>query len=124
MRLASLSVIAIVDDDRAMRAALCDLLEVEGFRASAFAGGAQFLDRADAFDCVITDVSMPGIDGIALQRQLRARGSAIPVIFVTAIADPATCACAMRDGASAWLAKPVAEAALFAALDAALPWGG
>lgn len=119
-----LSVIAIVDDDQAMREALYDLLEVEGFPACAFAGAAQFLNQAGDFDCVITDVSMPGIDGIELQRRLRARGSAMPVIFVTSLADPSACACAMRDGASAWLAKPVADGALLAALHSALPQGG
>lgn len=117
-------VIAIVDDDQAVREALFDLLQVEGLPACTFEGAARFLELAGDFDCLITDVRMPGIDGIELQRRLRACGSAMPVIFVTSLADKAVCAAALQDGASAWFAKPVGEAELLDALHVALRRGG
>lgn len=111
-------VIAIVDDDLAVREALCELLQVEGMAALGFARALAFLDRASEFDCVISDVRMPGIDGLELQRRLCARGSAMPLIFVTSLADAAARDHALRAGAVAWFAKPVADAALLATLRA------
>jgi len=113
-------VIAIVDDDRAVREALCEFLQVEGMAALGFERAAAFLDRASEFDCVISDVRMPEMDGLELQRRLRACGSAVPLIFVTSLADETACAHALRDGAIAWFAKPVADAALLGALRVAL----
>jgi two-component system, LuxR family, response regulator FixJ len=126
LRLSKPPVIAIVDDDEAVREALCGLLEVEGLSARTFAGAADFLagDVAGGFDCLITDVRMPETDGLALQRMLRARGSAMPVIFITSSSDEAARASALRDGAFAWLTKPVADALLLGALRAALGLDG
>jgi FixJ family two-component response regulator len=111
-------VIAIVDDDEAVREALFDLLQVEGLAARTFDGAAAFLDEATPgrFSCLVTDVRMPEIDGLELQRHLRARGSAMPVIFLTSSTDDATRARALRDGAAAWLTKPVADETLLGAL--------
>jgi len=114
--------IAIVDDDQAMREALFDLLQVEGFSARAFADAAAFLAAAAVteFGCLLTDVRMPGIDGIELQQCLRARGSSMPVIFVTSDEDGVTRTQAMNDGATAYLTKPLANAELVRSLDLAL----
>jgi two-component system response regulator FixJ len=114
--------IAIVDDDDAVREALFDLLQVEGLSARMFANGAAFLADAetDRFDCVVTDVRMPEVDGIELQRQLRALGSRMPVIFLTSSVEEATRARALEEGAAAWFTKPVADEALLQALRAAL----
>lgn len=120
--LPSLPLIAIVDDDDAVREALFDLLQVEGLEARTFADGAAFLgDPAiDRFDCVITDVRMAEVDGLELQRQLRASGSSVPVIFITSSVEDTTRLRAVREGAAAWFTKPVADEALLAALRAAL----
>ncbi len=59
------------------------------------------------FDCLITDLSMPGYSGIDLLRRLRSLGSPIPVIIVTADASPATRSHATQEGAHAYLTKPV-----------------
>jgi len=114
--------IAIVDDDDAVREALCDLLQVEGLAAHPFADGAAFLadERAVGFDCIVTDVRMPEIDGLELQRRLRARGSRVPMIFITSSVEESTRARALQEGAAAWFNKPVADAALLDALRAAL----
>jgi FixJ family two-component response regulator len=114
--------IAIVDDDRAMREALLDLLQVEGLPARTFGDAAAFLASAAVteFGCLITDVRMPGIDGLELQKCLRARGSSIPIIFVTSDEDEATRAQAMSGGATAYFTKPLANAELVRSLALAL----
>jgi FixJ family two-component response regulator len=118
------ALIAIVDDDEAMREALFDLLQVEGLSARTFGDAGTFLASVanDAFDCIITDVRMPGIDGLELQRRLRARGLSIPVIFVTSAEDETSRAQAMADGATAYFTKPLANADLVHQLSLALRW--
>lgn len=121
-RLSNPPLIAIVDDDDAVREALFDLLQVEGLSARMFANGAAFLAdaAADRFDCVVTDVRMPEVDGLELQRRLRAGGSSMPVIFLTSSVEETTRTRALEEGAAAWLSKPVADKALLHALRAAL----
>jgi FixJ family two-component response regulator len=72
------------------------------------------------FDCLITDVSMPGRSGLELQERLRHLGSSMPVIIITADTSPATRSRAMRGGAHACLTKPVSGEALFRHLQSAL----
>lgn len=114
--------VAIVDDDRAVREALCDLLQVEGLSARAFDNAAAFLAKfgLSGFDCLITDVRMPEIDGLELQRRLRALGSPLPVFFITSYDDEATRRRAFQGGATAFFAKPVDEEALLRTLRALL----
>ncbi|TGX56295.1 response regulator [Sphingomonas gei] len=115
-----------MDDDGAVREALCDLLLVEGLLARPFDGAAAFLAQADVgeVDCIVTDVRMPEIDGLELQARLRAQGSSVPVIFITSSVADSTRAQAMRGGATAWFTKPVADQALLDALRRALGQGG
>jgi FixJ family two-component response regulator len=103
--------IAIVDDDQAVREALFDLLQVEGLPARMFENGAAYLADAHCmeFGCIITDVRMPEVDGLELQRRLRDCGSAIPVIFITSSVNEGTRERALSDGAVAWFTKPVAD---------------
>jgi two-component system, LuxR family, response regulator FixJ len=114
--------IAVVDDDEAMREALCELLQ-------ALAMSCRTFDRAEAFlaaytpgefDCLVTDLSMPGMGGQELLRKLRALGSSIPVIVVTSATDSPSRARAMANGAFACLTKPVSEDVLLRHLAAAL----
>lgn len=72
------------------------------------------------FDCVITDVSMPGHSGLDLLQRLRSIGSTIPVIIVTADTSPTTRSRAMSRGAQAYLTKPVSSEALDHHLQSAL----
>jgi FixJ family two-component response regulator len=115
-------VIAIVDDDEAVRDALCDLLQVEGLAARPYESGRALLadETARDCDCLVTDVRMPEIDGIELQRHLRAHGWTMPVIFITSSDDSLARARAIECGAAAWFTKPVADKALLGALRAAL----
>jgi two-component system response regulator FixJ len=124
-RLSKVPVIAIVDDDEAMRDALCELVQVMGFSTEAFDCAAAFLAglAPGRFDCLITDVRMPGMDGIDLQRRLRALGSTMPVVMITSAPDPAGRARALEGGARAYLAKPVDDCALLDHLRSALGHG-
>ena len=84
--------IAIVDDDESMREALSELLEVFELPSRVFDGADAFLAAYApvAFDCLITDIRMPGMSGLELQQKLNSLGSTIPVIVVTSSNDPLT----------------------------------
>lgn len=119
-------VVAVVDDDRSVREALADLLQVEGYRTRVFGEGRSLLAAPglDEIACVISDVRMPGMNGLDLQRHLRAMRPRLPLIFITSSADETLRAAAMREGALAWLAKPVSDDELLAWLGAALSSAG
>lgn len=119
------SLVAIVDDDADVREALRDLLEVEGLAVRTFDSASAFLAGVqEGFGCLVTDVRMPGLDGLELQRRLRARAYDIPVIFLSASTSEATRERALSEGAAAWLSKPVSDDALLAAVRRALDRDG
>jgi two-component system response regulator FixJ len=114
--------VAIVDDDDDVREALSDLLVVLGLSCRTF-------DRAEAllsaygpgvFDCIITDVRMPGIGGLDLLRRLRSLDPTISVIVITSDTNPKTCSQALAIGAHACLTKPVEDDVLLGHLKSAL----
>lgn len=102
-------VVAIVDDDQAVREALCDLLEVTGVATWGFADAESFLSAhaQRAFAGLITDVEMPGMSGLELLERLRGLEPALPVIVVSAAADARIRLRALEGGARAYLAKPI-----------------
>ena len=114
--------VSVVDDDESVRESLPDLLQMLGFRAEAFSSAEEFLesDAVDRTQCLILDVSMPGMSGPELQRKLRARGATTPIIFITAHADDGVRLGLLEQGAVECLFKPFSESVLLAALDAAL----
>jgi FixJ family two-component response regulator len=114
--------ISIVDDDETAREATADLVNSLGYRTSTFAGAEQFLESNAVKDtsCVITDLQMPGVDGLELQKQLAATGHSIPVIFVTAFPQEKARQRALNAGAVAFLSKPFLEASLIESLETAL----
>jgi two-component system, LuxR family, response regulator FixJ len=103
--------IAIVDDDEAIRAALSELLLVEGFACTAFDGAAAFLAEYErqSFDCLVTDMRMPGMTGLELLEHLHQLGSAPPAIVLTSVVDDQIQRQSHILGARAWLTKPVAD---------------
>ncbi len=115
------ALIAIVDDDQSFREALDSLLRLIGFRTAIFASARDFLDSPQFPDvsCVILDISMPGMDGLELQRHLVATHP-IPIIFITDLRDAKTREQAVRAGAISFLNKPVSEETLIDALNSAL----
>jgi FixJ family two-component response regulator len=116
------ALIAIVDDDQSFREALAGLLRLIGFRTAIFASARNFLDAPQLpnVSCAILDVSMPGMDGLELQRHLVA-AHPIPIIFVTDVRDAKTREQAVQAGAISFLNKPVNEETLIDALNSALP---
>jgi FixJ family two-component response regulator len=116
------SVISIVDDDEIAREATADLLSSLGFRTVTFDSAEKFLESAEARDtsCLITDLQMPGLNGLELQRHLIAIGREIPVIFVTAYWQDSARQQALGAGAVAFLSKPFQETFLLDSLEVAL----
>ena len=114
--------VSVVDDDESVRESLPDLLREFGFDAEAFSSAEEFLesDPDGRTLCLILDVSMPGMTGPELQRELVRRGSKIPIIFITAHADDTVRPTLLAEGAVECLFKPFSEAALLAALQTAL----
>src|SRR5258708_7756958 len=117
----SQALIAIVDDDQSFREAMRSLLKWIGFRTAVFASARNFLDSPQfpSVSCAILDVSMPGMDGLELQRHLVATHP-IPIIFITDLRDAKTREQAVRAGAISFLNKPVSEETLIHALNSAL----
>jgi RNA polymerase sigma factor (sigma-70 family) len=111
----------IIDDDAAVRDALGLLLGLRGYRTTVFANAASFLGalRPDWRGCLIIDIRMPGMDGLALQRELHERECAIPVIIITGHGDVASAREAFRAAAVDFLEKPLDEARLLQAIDEA-----
>jgi FixJ family two-component response regulator len=101
-------IVAIVDDDDAVRDATAGLVRSLGYSVSTFTSADEFLksQHLDDTSCLITDVQMPGLSGLDLQDRLAADGRGIPIIFVTGYPNEAARARAMKAGAVAFLAKP------------------
>jgi FixJ family two-component response regulator len=114
-------VVAIVDDDPGMQVSLSDLLRARGFTTSVFSSAEDWLERGASVgaDCMLVDVYLGGISGLELQRRLRASGSTVPVIFMTARYDEATRSQALEAGGVSLLCKPFPAAQLIAAIETA-----
>lgn len=115
-------VICIVDDDNWARSGLEDLILSLGYKARTFASAEQFVDSGAVKDatCLITDLHMPGLSGLDLQRILRREGHHIPIIFVTAYPNETHRARALEDGALGFLTKPYNEQTLVDFLNRAI----
>ena len=116
------TVIHVIDDDAAMRDSLAFLLDVNGFKPQVYDSAGAFLaeSRADASGCVVSDIRMPGMNGIELVRKLRGQGSAYPVILITGHGDVALAVEAMKAGAADFIEKPFDDAVLLGAIRSAL----
>jgi FixJ family two-component response regulator len=112
----------VVDDDDDVRAAIAGLLRSAGLRAETFATPRQFLDSRpqDGPSCLVLDLQLPEMDGLAVQRELVAAGVSTPIIFITAHGDIPTAVTAMKSGAIEFLRKPFDDEELLRAIDQAL----
>ena len=113
--------IYVVDDDEAIRRSLSFLLKTSGYAVRLFEGGTVFLKEAAGLEpgCVLLDVRMPDIDGLEVQRELRARGIMLPVVIMTGHGDIDMAVAAMKAGASDFIEKPFEKAALLGCVEAA-----
>ncbi len=113
--------IHVVDDDAAVCDSLRTLLEAAGFTVRTHASGTALLAAApDTGGCVLTDVRMPGIDGLELQRRLHECGISLPVVVMTGQADVPIAVRAMKAGAIDFLEKPFDDEQLLGAVHRAL----
>ncbi len=121
-----LDVISVVDDDESVRAATKALLRSAGYDVEAFASAQLFLESGAGRDsaCLILDLRMPGIDGLELQRRLKAADSKLPIIFMSAYDDPAKRQKAIEAGAVDFFRKPFNGNSLLGAIEAVLPGVG
>jgi FixJ family two-component response regulator len=118
--------ISIIDDDEVVREATADLVVALGYSARTYASAEQFLGCGEVAEtsCVITDLQMPGLDGLALQQRLLAKGHQMPIIFITAFPKDSACEKALKAGAVAFLTKPFEESSLINSLKLALEQTG
>jgi len=118
----AIPVISIIDDDPSVRAATYNLVRSFGYVVHTFASAEAFLlsPRLAETSCVIADVRMPAMSGLEMQAHLRAQGSGIPFIFITALPDASVRTRAFEGGASGFLTKPFDEDALIDCIDTAL----
>ena len=116
------SEIAIVDDDPAVLRSLARLLAVHGYHVWAFSSPDSLLGEIESIepDCVIADLSMPGLDGLELQHRLTELGSGYPMVFVTGHGDIRASVLAMRGGAVDFLTKPYDQDHLLDAVERAI----
>ena len=111
-------IVFVVDDDIFVREALGSLIRSEGWRSETFGSAAQFLarPRANVPSCLILDLALPEIDGLALQKRLAAERPELPIVFVTGCGDIPTTVLAMKAGALEFLTKPFNSDALLNAV--------
>ncbi|MCP1540290.1 two-component system response regulator FixJ [Methylorubrum extorquens] len=116
----------VVDDDPAMRDSVGFLLDTAGFEVALYRGGTNLLATLPrpARGAVLTDIRMPGIDGLELLRRLRAGGHTLPVVVMTGHGDVPLAVEAMKLGACDFIEKPFNDEALLQALRSALDRAG
>lgn len=120
--MATKSVVHLIDDDDAVRRSLAFLLAASGYAVRVHELATAFLAIAPGLrgGCIVSDVRMPGMDGLALQRRLRELGVRTPMIIMTGHADVALAVEAMKAGAIDFLEKPFDDELLLSAIRIAL----
>ncbi|SEP30437.1 two component transcriptional regulator, LuxR family [Methylobacterium sp. ap11] len=115
----------IVEDDPALRDSLAFLLEAAGFTVRLYETGMELLERLamPAAGCILTDIRMPGIDGLELLRRLREARHAVPIVVMTGHGDVSLAVEAMKRGACDFIEKPFGDEVLLRALRTALSPG-
>lgn len=122
MKSAAGAVVFVIDDDASMRGALGNLIASVGLDVRLFGSTTEFLQqpRPDAPACLVLDVRLPGMSGLAFQQELAKTGVSLPVIFVSGHADVPTTVRAMKAGAVEFLTKPFHDQELLDAIQAAI----
>jgi two-component system, LuxR family, response regulator FixJ len=118
-------IVHVIDDDDAVRSSIVFLLETAGFTVHAYASAVDFLKQSVDFipGCILTDIRMPEIDGLELQRRLIDMGVRIPVIIMTGHADVPVAIRALKAGAIDFIEKPFDHDVLISSVRAALEVG-
>jgi FixJ family two-component response regulator len=114
-------VVHVVDDDASIRDSIGLLLGLRGYRCAQFASAEDFLSalRDDWQGCVLADLRLPGLDGLALQSELKRRGVSLPVVIITGHGDVASARAAFQAEAVDFLEKPFDENSVIRAIESA-----
>jgi FixJ family two-component response regulator len=117
--------IAIVDDDESVRIGMTSLVRSLGYEVQTYPSAEEFLRSQERLDasCVISDVQMPGVGGLELQKALATEDSPPPIIFITAFPDENVRDLALQAGAVGFLSKPFDGETLTQCLESALGAG-
>jgi two-component system response regulator FixJ len=112
----------VIDDDEAMRDSLNFLLDSAGYEVTLFDSAVKFLDALPSlgFGCVVSDVRMPGLDGIELLKRMKAGHSAFPIVIMTGHGDVPLAVEAMKLGAVDFLEKPFEDDRLIGMIEMAI----
>jgi FixJ family two-component response regulator len=115
-------IVFIVDDDVSVRESLELLIRCEGWQPETFASAQEFLDRPRALlpSCLVLDVSLPGLNGLELQKRVAVERTDMPIIFITGHGDVPISVQAMKAGAVDFLTKPFSDDVLLSAIRQAL----
>ena len=115
-------IVFVVDDDISVRESLELLIRCEGWQPETFASGQEFLARPRALvpSCLVLDFSLPGLNGLELQRRVAVERGDMPIIFITGYGDVPITVQAMKAGAVEFLTKPFRDHALVSAIRSAL----
>jgi FixJ family two-component response regulator len=115
-------IVFVVDDDVSVRESMEALIRCEGWQSEMFASAQEFLDypRVLIPNCLVLDVSLPGLNGLALQRLVAGKRTDMPIIFVTGYGDVPMTVQAMKAGAAEFLTKPFNDEVLLTAIRSAL----
>ena len=115
-------IVFVVDDDISVRESLELLIQNEGWQPRTFESAQEFLDyrRAPIPSCLVLDLSLPGLNGLELQKRVAVEGSEIPIIFITGHGDIPKTVEAMKGGAVEFLTKPFNDEVLLTAIERAL----
>ena len=116
------AVVFVIDDDPSMLRSLASLLRSVGLEARVFSSAPEFMraQRPDAPGCLVLDVRLPGMSGLAFQQELAKAGIALPVIFITGHGDVPMSVRAMKAGAVEFLTKPFDDQLLLDAINGAI----
>src|ERR1044072_4049299 len=111
----------LIDDDEGIRRALAFLLGTAGFAVKVYESASAFLEKCEDFEsgCVVSDVRMPGIDGVELLQRLQQKRARLPVVIMTGHADVPLAVAAMKGGAADFIEKPFADDVLLTAIQEA-----
>jgi two-component system response regulator FixJ len=120
--MATSAVVHLIDDDEGVRQSLAFLLTTAGLAVRIYESGVAFLAAVDSLQpgCIVSDVRMPGVDGLELQRRLKELGVHLPVIIITGHADVPLAVEAMKAGAIDFIEKPFDDELLLGAIRVAL----
>ena len=115
-------IVFVVDDDISVRESLQLLIQCEGWHPETFASAQEFLDNPRVLvpSCLVLDVSLPGLNGLDLQKRVAVERSDMPIIFITGYGDVPTTVQAMKAGAVEFLTKPFSDDAILNAIRQAI----